>query len=570
MHSSNSTHDSDNGHTPEHCFTRFQQSIESYSLPERFTFPFYYEPHPLCEIASHQLQQYLETQTDWQHDFGLDSDAGRGKMFGVLLVKSPEGELGYFSAFSGKIADQNLLPHFVPPVFDMLSSDSFFHQDTADMMAVNAKFKALQANADYLELCEQLAQQKAQAEQEIETQRLLIIEGRKTRKEQREQGKENLDEQAFEQLNNELNKASVADKNQQKYLKLNWEQILNELQIKVDVFTNQLVELKEQRAHLSHQLQHKLFSQYAFQNAEGNIEDLNQIFEDTPNKIPPAGSGECAAPKLLQYAYLNGYTPLALAEFWWGRSPKSEIRKHKKYYASCQSKCVPILGHMMKGLEVDPNPLLENPAEGKDLDILFQDDHIVVVHKPAGFLSVPGKTIKDSAYTRVQEMHPDVEGPFVIHRLDMATSGILIFALTRRANKSLQKQFITREVEKRYVAMIEGVLEQDEGYVRLPLRGDLYDRPRQIVCFEHGKPAETKWEVIERNQDTTKVYLHPKTGRTHQLRVHCSHEEGLNMPIVGDGLYGNKADRLHLHAERLALHHPVTKEWMEFQFDAEF
>jgi tRNA pseudouridine32 synthase/23S rRNA pseudouridine746 synthase len=225
---------------------------------------------------------------------------------------------------------------------------------------------------------------------------------------------------------------------------------------------------------------------------------------------------------------------------------------------------------MMKGLEVDPNPLLENPAEGKDLDILFQDDHIVVVHKPAGFLSVPGKTIKDSAYTRVQEMHQDVEGPFVIHRLDMATSGILIFALTRRANKSLQKQFITREVEKRYVAMIEGVLDQDEGYIRLPLRGDLYDRPRQIVCFEHGKPAETKWEVIERNEQTTKVYLHPKTGRTHQLRVHCSHQEGLNMPIVGDGLYGNKADRLHLHAERLALHHPVTKEWMEFQFDAEF
>ncbi|MEZ8325819.1 RNA pseudouridine synthase, partial [Vibrio cyclitrophicus] len=185
MHSSKPTHDSENSHTPEHCFTRFQQPIESYSLPERFTFPFYYEPHALCEIASHQLQQYLETQTDWQHDFGLDSDAGRGKMFGVLLVRSPEGELGYFSAFSGKIADQNLLPHFVPPVFDMLSSDSFFHQDTADMMAVNAKFKALQANADYVELCEQLAQQKAKAEQEIEAQRLLIIEGRKIRKEQR-------------------------------------------------------------------------------------------------------------------------------------------------------------------------------------------------------------------------------------------------------------------------------------------------------------------------------------------------------------------------------------------------
>ncbi|GMM89682.1 pseudouridine synthase [Vibrio fortis] len=570
MHSSTSSHASEFLHTPENCFTRFNQSIESYTLPERFTFPFYYEPHPLCELASEQLQAHLETQTDWHHDFGLESEEGRGKMFGVLIVRSPQGEIGYFSAFSGKIADQNLLPHFVPPVFDMLNSESFFHQDTADMMAVNAKYKALKSDETYLALCEQMAQNKAQAEQENEAQRQQVIEGRKIRKQQREQGKLELDETEFEQLSIELGKASVADKNQQKHLKLAWEKRLAELQSKIDVYTEQLDQLKEQRASISHQLQHKLFAQYAFLNAEGKTEDLNHIFAPLTNPVPPAGSGECAAPKMLQYAYLHGYTPLAMAEFWWGRSPKSEVRKHKKYYASCQSKCVPILGHMMKGLEVDPNPLLENPAEGKELDILFQDEHIVVVHKPSGFLSVPGKTIKDSAYTRVQEMHPDVEGPFVIHRLDMATSGILVFALTRRANKSLQKQFITREVEKRYVALIEGNLEQDEGYIRLPLRGDLYDRPRQIVCYEHGKPAETKWEVIERRDGKTKVYLHPKTGRTHQLRVHCSHEEGLNMPIVGDVLYGHKADRLHLHAEKLCLSHPITNEWMTFQFDAEF
>ena len=568
-------------------FTRFNQSIEAYSLPEKFTFPFYYEPHPLCELAAQQLQNHLLEQTSWFHDFGLEGHTTsvkqetsakqetkttkeRGKMFGVLIVKNEQGELGFLSAFSGKIADQNLLPGFVPPVFDMLAEGSFYRGQLAGVTKVSDQYKALLIAPEYLALKDQLAQNVAQSEIELEAQRQSIIEGRKERKTQRAEGEAKLDNDALLELTDKLGKQSVADKNKLKYLKLDWDNRLKALSDKLSVFTDEIAQFKEERARLSNVLQHKLFQQYAFLNTHGDIKDLNEIFMNTPNQVPPAGSGECAAPKLLQYAFSHNFTPIAMAEFWWGASPKSEVRKHKKYYASCQSKCEPILGHMLQGIEMDSNPLLENPAEGKDLDIIYQDDHIVVVNKPAEFLSVPGRTIKDSAALRIEQQFTDVEGPFVIHRLDMSTSGILIFALTKRANKSLQKQFMAREVKKRYVALVEGVLNDDAGYIHLPLRGDINDRPRQMVCHEHGKVAETKWEVVERYEDSTKIYLYPKTGRTHQLRVHCSHTEGLHMPIRGDDLYGHKSNRLHLHAETLEVEHPVTKEWLVFKVEEDF
>ncbi|MGF1752151.1 pseudouridine synthase [Vibrio makurazakiensis] len=576
-------------HSSVPCFTPFSRSTDEYSLPERFTFPFYYEPHPLCELAAEQLQKHLTEQTTWHHDFGIDDSNSakasqpaepsllaskatkeRGKMFGVLVVQNQQGELGFLSAFSGKIADQNLLPGFVPPVYDMLSEDSFYRGQLAEVTVVSDQYKAKLANPDFAAVKAELAKNRLQAEHEIEEQRQSIIEGRKSRKAQRAHAEVHFNAADLDQLIIDLGKESVAEKNKLKYLKQQWEEALAEIQSRLSVFEQEIEMLKEERANLSHLLQHKLFEHYAFLNSHGKTKDLNEIFKDTPNHIPPAGSGECAAPKLLQYAFLNDLKPIALAEFWWGLSPKSEVRKHKKFYASCQSKCEPILGHMLQGIEMDPNPLLDNPAEGKELDILYQDDHIVVVNKPAEFLSVPGRTIKDSAAYRIEQLFTDVEGPFVIHRLDMSTSGILIFALTKRANKSLQKQFMAREVKKRYVALVEGVLKENEGYITLPLRGDINDRPRQMVCHEHGKPAETKWEVIERNDSTTKIYLYPKTGRTHQLRVHCSHTDGLHMPIRGDDLYGLKADRLHLHAEKLEVEHPVTKEWMVFQAKTDF
>lgn len=558
-------------HHPLNLFTRFASDIDHYSLPEKFTFPFYYQPHPLCVLAAKQLQQHLMTQQEWQHDFGVDgNEAGTGKMFGVLLVKSPQGEIGFLSAFSGKIADKNLLPGFVPPVFDMLAEESFFRSDLACITEINSAVKEQQSNPRLAQLKQTLNQLEQDYQDEEHTQRQAIIAGRAARKAQREHGEQTLDKTALDALLTDLSKQSVAEKNVLKYLKLEWEERIAAVKAELDVLLSSLNQLKQQRKQLSNALQNKLFAQYRFLNGRGEEQSLAAIFAPTTSPTPPAGAGECAAPKLLHYAFKHGFEPLALAEFWWGVSPKSEIRQHQQFYPSCNSKCQPILGHMLQGLNVDDNPLEENWAEDKELEILFEDDALVVVNKPSGLLSVPGKTITDSAYTRLQQRYPDVEGPFVIHRLDMATSGLLVFALTKRANKSLQKQFISRSVEKRYVALLEGEVEQQNGQIKLPMRGDPVDRPRQLVCFEHGKPAETYWEKISTTNGRSKLYLYPKTGRTHQLRVHCAHNLGLNLPMVGDGLYGEKADRLHLHAERLEFEHPYSKERLTFSAEAEF
>ncbi|MGP8308613.1 RluA family pseudouridine synthase [Vibrio sp. YIC-376] len=558
-------------HSPEPCFTRFTADISGYELPEQFTFPFYYTPHPLCVLAAEQLQQHLITQTDFDHDFGFDGDqAGRGKMFGVLLVQNLQGELGYLSAFSGKIADQNLLPEFVPPVYDMLTDEGFFRAETDAINAVNAEYKQLAENPEISALKAEIQAYRSAYQQEEQAHRQLMIEGRAKRKQQRQQGEQTLSPGELNRLLDDLGKQSVTEKNTLKYLKMAWDDKLAVKEQRLTALKLQLSELKEHRRTLSNALQHKLHRQYRFLNILGKECDLVDIFAETTNPVPPAGAGECAAPKLLQYAFKHGFKPLALAEFWWGESPKSEVRQHKKFYPSCNSKCQPILGHMLQGMNVEPNPLAENWAEDKELEILFQDEAMVVVNKPSGLLSVPGKTIKDSAYTRLQAIFPDAEGPFVIHRLDMATSGILVFALTKRANKSLQKQFITRGVQKRYMALLEGEINGPEGEISLPLRGDPEDRPRQLVCFEHGKAAETYWQLIEVKNERSKVYMYPKTGRTHQLRVHSAHHLGLNMPMVGDGLYGEKANRLHLHAEMLELDHPYSKERMSFHADCEF
>ena len=557
------------------CFTPFTADVSDIDLPAKFTFPFCYEPHPLSQIAAKQLQQHLESQSAWQHDFGFsDNSKSAGKMFGVLVVKNAQGQLGFLSAFSGKLADQNHLPHFVPPVFDMLTEGSFFLEGTAPINAINHQIKQLEEDPELALLQQTIRDFKQQAQQEMEALRLSIVDSRKQRKALRKQAEANLQGEALQTIFDELGKQSVAEKSQQRHLKAHWlnqiEQAEQQWQKKIDV----IEQLKQDRKQQSAKLQQKLFAQYQFLNQAQQSKSLLDIFNTTTNPTPPAGSGECAAPKLLQYAFAHGLTPVCLAEFWWGASPKSEIRQHKKYYPACQSKCQPILSHMLESITLDENPLLKNHAQGKELDIIYQDEAIVVVNKPAEFLSVPGVNVSDSAYTRLQTLFPDVEGPFVLHRLDMSTSGLLVFALTKRANKSLQKQFITRGVEKRYVALLDGELADQQGEINLPLRGDLEDRPRQMVCFEHGKPAQTHWQLIEttdhNGQPKSKVYLYPKTGRTHQLRVHCAHQDGLNMPITGDDLYGEKANRLHLHAQQLAFDHPYTKQRIVFEVEAEF
>ena len=556
------------------CFTHFTSSIEKYNLPERFTFPFYYQPHALCMLAAQQLQWHLVNQTQWQHNFGLFDDPNNiiGKMFGVLLVKNVQGEIGFISAFSGKLARQSHVHGFVPPVFDLLAEDSFFLSEQVAINQLNEKIKGLENTPKLLVLTKDLSTLEAEHAQQLSLLRIELIENRKDRKIKRQTLQNGLDTTITDKGLKELAQQSVYDKWRLKDLTSLSQQSIGQLQVKVDELVEHIAELKLHRKTLSADLQNRIFLQYQFINRELAPKSLVDVFADTALKTPPAGAGECAAPKLLQYAFQQQLTPLAMAEFWWGASPKSEIKKHQQYYPACTGKCQPILKHMLAGMQLDENPLTCHYGEGKVLDIIYQDEDILIVNKPTEFLSVPGKEITDSVYLRIKQQFPEATGPLIVHRLDMSTSGLMILALNPQANKFLQKQFIHREVHKQYVALVEGLPLQDKGEINLPLRGDLYDRPKQIVCNEDGKQAKTFWQVLERNplKNQTRVLLTPHTGRTHQLRVHCAHAQGLNMPIVGDDLYGTLASRLHLHAKSLKIKHPISKKLMSFKVDAEF
>jgi len=556
------------------CFIEFNQSIDGMALPERFTFPFYYQPHPLCVLAADELQQRISTPQKWQHNFGLTDDPNNiiGKMFGVLLVKNQAGNIGYLAAFSGKLAEQNHINGFVPPVFDLLVQDNFFLTQQVHINQLNEQLQIRENSAVLSELKGQLDTVKAARESHIAAQRALMIQQRQQRKEQRTAGQNRLANEKLAALQHRLNQQSIADKLQLKAITLEWDAKFAQAQASFDELNAPIVELKNQRKQASAALQQQIFEQYQFLNSQGESKSLQAIFSQTALRTPPAGAGECAAPKLLQYAFKHQLHPLAMAEFWWGASPKSEIRQHKHHYPACLGKCQPILAHMLEGMELDPNPMLVNQGEGKNLELVYQDEDIVIINKPAEFLSVPGKEVHDSVYARMKTQFPQASGSLIVHRLDMSTSGLMVIALNAQAHKNLQRQFIQRTVKKTYIALVNGLVEQESGVIDLPLRGDLYDRPRQLVCKEYGKSALTHWQVVSRDTKAqqTKVLLQPHTGRTHQLRVHCAHHLGLNMPIVGDDLYGTLANRLHLHAQQLSLNHPVSNKAMSFNVEAEF
>lgn len=539
-------------------FQPFKSNISAIPLPEKFTFPFYYEPHELSIIAANELQNYLETQTDFEHNFGLDEKQKGmeiGKMFGVLVAQNQNGELGYLWAFSGKLAESNHHPKFVPTVYDMLDDNGYFKKEEVILNQYNAEIEALEQNQDYLSAIQYLEQTKFQAEKEIIAQKEKIKLGKKLRAERRQSATPS----AIEQFNKESQDEGILLKKMTQY----WNYKLDDAKQNLELFTNKINQLKEERKEKSAALQQQLFTEYAFLNKNKELKSLAEIF----NGNPPAGSGECAAPKLLHYAFQHNLKPIAMAEFWWGKSPKSEVRKHKQFYPACMGKCEPILKHMLSGIETDENPFEINPADGKELEIIFEDEHIIAVNKPAEFLSVPGKQITDSVQTRIQSKYPNA---MIVHRLDMSTSGIILIGKNFESYKNLQAQFIKRKVKKRYVALLDGILTANEGTIELTLRVDLDNRPNQIVCFEHGKQAKTEWKTIQIRNNQTLVHFHPITGRTHQLRVHAAHNLGLNCPIVGDDLYGTKANRLHLHAESITFIHPFSKEEMTIQVEIDF
>lgn len=553
------------------CFIAFEADVSSIAIPITFTFPFYYEPHELSLIAARQLQGFIQQQP-WNKAFAIQSReaSASGIMFGVLVVKDQQGQLGFLAAFSGKLVGSNHHPPFVPPVYDILNQYGFFRKEEKKIERLTEQIETLE-NAPELEKKRAIhAKYHAQSEAELEAARAKVKQGKKARKLRRKEAADTLSASEYEQLEASLVEESKDDQFAYKRLAKHWKEVLEQSKADLDVLLGTIQQLKDERKALSAKTQARMFDQYQFLNGNGTSKSLRAIFNKGESRTPPAGAGECAAPKLLQYAYLHDLKPIAMAEFWWGPSPRSEVRKHKQFYPSCRSKCEPILGHMLKGLDVAPNEMLLGLKDEKELDIIFEDEYLLAVNKPAEFLSVPGKEVTDSVYTRVREKYPEADGPLVVHRLDMSTSGIMLVAKNKEVHKLIQHQFEQRTIQKRYSAVLEGVLTEKKGEVNMPLRVDLNDRPRQLVCYDHGKPARTIWELVEVVDGRSLVRFYPVTGRTHQLRVHAAHASGLGIPIVGDDLYGNKDVRLHLHADQLRFVHPVDQKEVTLRVPAPF
>ncbi|MDD6186263.1 MAG: pseudouridine synthase [Bacteroidales bacterium] len=511
-------------------------------LPETFNNPFDYVPHPVCEAAVADLLPQVEE---------LMRGNPEGKMFGVLVVTKEE-KLYYLAAFSGQLYDKSVLPGFVPPVFDFLAPDGYFKSHEAEITVVNQRISDIESGGDYLQARMFLRQTEAEAEESISKAKANMLKAKENRDAVRSQKTLSPKEEAA------LVKESQFLKAELRRVKQRWAAQLEKARGAVSVYEQQIETLASQRKKMSEALQNWLFEHFVMVNYLGERRNLIDIFRDTVQQLPPAGTGECCEPKLLQYAYTHGLKPVQMAMFWWGKSPEGEIRHHLHYYPACSGKCKPVLTYML------PPEVLASKAKGalaEKLEIVYEDDDLWVVNKPSGMLSVPGKTDRESVISILQGRCQEEESPFVVHRLDMDTSGLMIVAKHKSAHYRLQKQFKGREIHKTYKAVLDDdpLPLGEEGRIELPLAPDIMHRPFQRVDKKHGKPAVTLYRVVGEHV----VELHPLTGRTHQLRVHCAHSEGLGRPIKGDNLYGHRSDRLYLHASRIVFSHPKTGERVE-------
>ena len=538
---------------------RFTTSISDIPLPERFTYPFCYTPHPLCVMAAEEVQNYLSKQSDWQEELS------QGKMFGVLIVQTEDGSIGYLTAFSGILAGKNIHPYFVPPVYDLLQPQGFFKIEEENISAINRRIHRLEEDKKYIDLRSNLTQTTQSAQDALSIAKIQLKEAKDKRELLRKTGQLDAKEEA------DLIRESQFQKAEYKRLERSWKDKIASLQVEAGNWEKQIQELKAERKVRSAALQQQLFEQFRMLNYRGEAITLCDIFEQTVHKTPPAGAGECAAPKLLQQAYLHHWKPIAMAEFWWGNSPKNEVRHHGYYYPACKGKCEPILRHMLQGLEVEANPMQQEAERSNEkLNIVYEDQWLLIINKPAGMLSVPGKERQTSIYDLARKAYPEADGPMIVHRLDMATSGLLIIAKDKKTHQHLQAQFKNRSIRKKYIALLDGIVPEDEGTIELPLCPNPLDRPRQMVDTQYGKPAITYYQVLERTDKYTRIAFSPHTGRTHQLRVHAAHPSGLHCPIIGDELYGKKDKRLYLHAESIEFTHPVNGQSMCITEKADF
>lgn len=557
-----------------------QALLSGIDFPERMNNPLDYQPHPLCIAVCKELQTYLSEREDWREEID------KGKMFGVLIVENAQPasgapEIGYLAAYSGQIGGRSDWDDFVPAVFDYLQPDGYFKTHEAEISGINQSIRKLEANTHMKEAKGLILQLQEERKHTIAAYQEKIKKAKAKRDARREAGSLNPEEEA------EMVKESQFMKAELRRLKKSLSEKTS-LETEYEAYQADILSLKQLRKTLSDALQQWLFSQFRMQNHEGESKDLLEIFRDAALRdypqatiatsriaalkmVPPAGSGECCEPKLLQYAYSLGYKPLQMAMFWWGESPKEEIRHHLHFYPACNGKCKPILQWMLPASTFEPAAVdlsLYNKVE-----TLYEDREIAVIHKPEGLLSVPGKdAAQPSVYALMRSKYPEATGPLIVHRLDMSTSGVMMIAKTEFAYHRLQKAFLNHQIQKKYVAIISGKVIPEKGIISLPLMPDYLDRPRQIVDHELGKEAITEYEVLEPVDDShLRIALYPKTGRTHQLRVHCAHQEGLKAPILGDPLYGNeKAARLHLHAEEITFEHPLTGKKMTITRKADF
>lgn len=517
----------------------------AFAPPSRFTYPFCYEPHRLCEAAAAEVQEYIKA-----HPL-MRRDADRGKMFGVLVVETATKKasgipnIAFLAAYSGLLAGRNDRAWFVPPVFDAQQPDGVFKTREAEISALNRLIDRIENNPETLKLRRELIIKREEERRAVSAYKTVMEQSKRVRDMKRMQ--HNIEPEVL----CELTRESQFRKAELKRIQKAHAAIVSHAEEALCGVEEQLTSLRRQRKEMSDNLQRWLFSQYEMLNANGEKKNIVDIFSDFRGTLPPAAAGDCCAPKLLQYAYRNGLRPLCMAEFWWGASPRAEIRHHLAYYPACRSRCLPILSWMMQGLNVDPNP--QENCDSQALPIIYEDNDMWVVDKPSGMLSVPGKIRRESVFDILKSKCADGDEPFVVHRLDMETSGLLVFAKNATTQKCLQRQFEQREVEKKYVAIVSPIPMKHEGTISLPIRPNPMDRPRQVVDTVKGREAITHYKVIDTQGDTARIALYPVTGRTHQLRVHCAHRDGLPAPIVGDALYGFPDRRLMLHCERIVI-----------------
>ncbi|NOJ93320.1 RluA family pseudouridine synthase [Corallococcus coralloides] len=556
-------------------FTLLEPAPRADEVPGAFPSPFdAVGPHALARRAAEALQATL------REGFiapGLTSSILQGpdggKMFGVLVVRQQDGTLGTLRAFSAMLAGRWDVPGFVPPVFDREARARVEPVADATVKALLARAEAWSTSEELRRLREDDDARQSREATEREAMRLRHDARRRQRHERRADilAMSALTEaERTQEALHALDQESRGDKAEKRRWDAAQEEARRSLAPARAKAERRVRALDRLRRIVSRGFMKQFHDTYAITNARGETRPLRSLYGGAE---PPSGAGDCAGAKLLAHAFAHGLQPVALAEFWWGTPPASGGRIQGAFYPACRDKCGPLLPFMLEGLEVSaPRVFVPPPAPTPELSIVFEDAWLVVIDKPCGLLSVPGRdaSLLDSVLTRLRARYPDATGPLLAHRLDLDTSGLLVAALDSRTHASLQRQFLHRDVAKRYVALIAGPVHGDSGTITLPLRVDLDDRPRQIVDPIHGKPAVTDWEVLHRAASHTRVAFHPRTGRTHQLRVHAAHPQGLGAPIVGDPLYGHAGLRLHLHAETLSFVHPATGQRVSFTRAAPF